>query len=354
MGKPGKKLKKIILITGITGAVYGGFKYLLPLVIPFLLAYVTALWLRPSVRYFEQRFKGTVKGRTFHVPGSCIGALELLFILAAAFVGLFLGGKSLVSQIHLLTANLPLWLNKADLLLTNFCRRLESVVGLKDGYLVAQAGEWIEELGEAARSSTMPALMNHSATLFTWLTGGLIVLVIYFVAVILCIQEMDEIREKKSRSFFHREFSLLSRRLVNVGNAWLKAQIIIMMITAALTSLGFLLIKNPYFIVLGIVLGLLDALPAIGIGAVLIPWGLVYLLEKEWWKAAVLLGLYGVCYLVRQVLEARLMGSRMGLSSLETLLSMYVGLKLFGLAGFLLGPIGLLFIEDLTKLYGED
>lgn len=40
MGKPGKKLKKIFLILGITGAVYGGFKYLLPLVVPFLCAYL--------------------------------------------------------------------------------------------------------------------------------------------------------------------------------------------------------------------------------------------------------------------------------------------------------------------------
>ena len=47
MGKPGKKLKKIFLILGITGAVYGGFKYLLPLVVPFLCAYLAALWMGP-------------------------------------------------------------------------------------------------------------------------------------------------------------------------------------------------------------------------------------------------------------------------------------------------------------------
>ena len=45
------------------------------------------------------------------------------------------------------------------------------------------------------------------------------------------------------------------------------------------------------------------------------------------------------------------MGDRMGLTPVETLGSMYVGLKLFGLAGFLLGPVGLLMIEDLVELY---
>ena len=36
MEKPGKKLKKFFIITGITGMVYAGLKYLLPLVVPLL------------------------------------------------------------------------------------------------------------------------------------------------------------------------------------------------------------------------------------------------------------------------------------------------------------------------------
>ena len=86
----------------------------------------------------------------------------------------------------------------------------------------------------------------------------------------------------------------------------------------------------------------------------LVPWGAFLLLERQWWRGAVLLFIYGLCYFIRQFLEAKLMGSRMGLSALETLFSMYVGLELFGVSGFFLGPVGLLIIEDLVKLYGED
>ena len=68
-----------------------------------------------------------------------------------------------------------------------------------------------------------------------------------------------------------------------------------------------------------------------------------------------ILGLYVICYFLRQVMEAKIMGSQVGLSALETLMSMYVGLELFGIAGFLLGPVGLLMIEDLFHLYcGEE
>ena len=128
----------------------------------------------------------------------------------------------------------------------------------------------------------------------------------------------------------------------------------IMAVTAMICTLGLTLLGNPYSVLLGLGIGLLDALPVFGTGAVLVPWGAFLLLERQWWRGAVLLFIYGLCYFIRQFLEAKLMGSRMGLSALETLFSMYVGLELFGVSGFFLGPVGLLIIEDLVKLYGED
>ena len=62
-----------------------------------------------------------------------------------------------------------------------------------------------------------------------------------------------------------------------------------------------------------------------------------------------LLAIYIICYFLREMMEAKMMGDKVGLSPLETLISMYVGLQLFGLLGFLLGPIGLLLIEDIVQ-----
>ena len=115
---------------------------------------------------------------------------------------------------------------------------------------------------------------------------------------------------------------------------------------------GLLLLGNSYFLLLGPVIGLVDALPVFGAGTVLIPWFLISFLQGRWGQGLALLFLYLVCYLLRQVAEARLMGGQVGLTALETLFSMYVGLRLFGIAGFLLGPIGFLMIEDLLRIYG--
>ena len=73
MEKPGKKLKKLLIITGTTGAVYAGFKYLLPLVAPFFVGYILALVLRPSARFLSYRMRITVRGKRHHMPIGVIG-----------------------------------------------------------------------------------------------------------------------------------------------------------------------------------------------------------------------------------------------------------------------------------------
>ena len=354
MVRPEKKLKKILLILGITGAVYGGFRYLLPLVIPFLFAYATALWLRPSVRFLERRLVVSLGGRKRHFPGWLIGAAELVLLFAAASLFFYLSGSLFFSQIRALLSRLPVWMEELDQWVTESCRRMETLLGFREGFLTETAKRMAEDLMEEIRGATMPALMNNSVQLVEKLAGGFVFLFIYFVAVVLCLQEMEELREKRSRSTFHRELTLLSRRLVTVGTAWLKTQLVLFFFVSAVCMTGLFLMGNSYFLILGPVIGLVDALPVFGAGAVLIPWFVLSFLQGHWGRGLILLGVYLICYFSRQFAEAKLMGGQVGLTALETLFSMYVGLKLFGIAGFILGPIGFLIIEDLLRLYGEN
>ena len=176
---------------------------------------------------------------------------------------------------------------------------------------------------------------------------------VFFMAAVLSLQEMDEMKRRRRQSMFSREFALFGRRLIMTGSAWLRTQLVIMLVTACLCALGLLLIRNPYSILLGAVIGVLDALPLFGAGAVMIPWSVVAMAQGHFYQGGVLALLFLICCLTREFLEARLMGGKMGLSPLETLTAIYVGMKLFGILGMLLGPIGLLIIEDLVEEYGE-
>lgn len=354
MVNPGRKLKKILLILGIAGAVYGGFKILLPLVIPFLLAYGTALWLRPSVRYFEKRYRWKWFGRTWKLSAGVIGAVEMSLILGILAGLVYFGGAYLTRQLERLVEAVPQMLSWLDVRLTGVCRGIEQNLGLRPEYLVNGVREMLQEIGSAVRDAFMPAIMNNSVAVITKLIEAIVLLILFFIATLMFLQEMDEIRERKNRSMFHREFALIGRRLVLVGSAWIKAEAVIVLVTSALCTLGLLLIGSSYALVFGIGIGVLDALPLFGSGVVLIPWGIFLIMQKRWMAGMVLLAVYVLCYFLRQTLEAKLMGDMVGLSPVETLVSMYVGLRLFGIAGFLLGPIGLLMIGDLVELYWSE
>ncbi|MFR8166428.1 MAG: AI-2E family transporter [Enterocloster sp.] len=168
MGKPGKKLKKIFLILGITGAVYGGFKYLLPLVVPFLCAYLAALWLGPSVRYFERRLTIRLGGKERRIPAAVIGGAELLFMGAVLGWLFYLGSSRLLAQARLFMVRLPEWLSEADRILTGLFLSLEEKMGLMPESLVGLARELVRDASEAVRQASLPLLMTNSVSVLAW------------------------------------------------------------------------------------------------------------------------------------------------------------------------------------------
>ena len=299
MVSPEKKLKKFLLILGITGAVYGAFRYLLPLV---------ALFLRPSVRFLSNRIAVPFRGEMHHLPVSLVGGIELLVMSCLVFGLLYAGGSMVVSQTGLFIRRFPDWLSALDLRLTDTCRLLEQKMGLKADALVELAGRAVEEVRQMFKNSTMPVLMDRSVSALRVAGAGIVLFFIYYAAVLLTLQEMDDIREKRSRSAFRREFLVVGERIASVVSAWLKTQAFILFLTSAVCIFGLAVIGNPYSFLFGCGIGILDALPVLGAGTVLIPWGVALLFQKAWKKVAVIFGIYVVCYFLRQISEALLIG----------------------------------------------
>ncbi|MBS6952565.1 MAG: AI-2E family transporter [Enterocloster asparagiformis] len=351
MEKPGKKLKKLIVITGTTGVVYAGFKYLLPLVAPFFIAYLFALMLRPSARFLSYRLKLRIKGKTHHLPIGVVGGVEFLLLISLLGAGLYWGLVKLCQEGKLLAFQLPIWIEQFDRWLTGSCRELEQTFGLREGRVADVVSEMLTNLIRACKQSAMPALMTNSVTAIRWGVGLTVVFVVLFLAVVLSLQEMDDLRVRRDQSVFRREFAMIGKRVVHTGKAWFKTQGIILSLITMLCILGMAAIGNPYYIMAGIGIGVLDALPIFGTGTVLIPWGIICLFMGRWGRAIALFALYLICYLIREYLETRLMSNQVGLSPLETLAAVYVGLQLFGFPGFILGPLGLLLIEDLVEAW---
>ena len=109
--------------------------------------------------------------------------------------------------------------------------------------------------------------------------------------------------------------------------------------TLLLLTAGLLLLRIPYALVWALVVALVDAVPILGTGTVLIPWALMSLLQEQTLRGVGLLGLYTIAALTRSALEPRLVGKQLGLDPLVTLFSLYSGYRLWGFGGMILAPV---------------
>lgn len=128
-----------------------------------------------------------------------------------------------------------------------------------------------------------------------------------------------------------------------------KAQILLMSLTALLTLIGMNLIGSSYAISIAALVGLLDALPVLGPGILFLPWSGVAFVLGDARTGVSLLALYGALALIRQVLEPRVVGEQIGLHPLATLISFYVGLQVFGAAGVIYGPATVVIVKALVR-----
>lgn len=335
-----RKQKRAITITGITGAVYLVFRYLLPLVVPFFIALLLAKAVWPAVRFLNGKGK---------VPKTWAagGVLALYFAL---FLGIMwiIGGK-LVEQLDFLVDKIPQYVDNICSYLDGACSQLDHLLHLESGSIMGQLRIMVDGAEENVVSFVMPYLMTGSLPVVKWLVEFFTVSTVAVISAVMIIGEREEIKKWKETTMFRREIAVISRRLGEVGGAYLKVELIIMLLTTAICMAGLTLMGNPYGILFGGLIGILDALPIFGTGTVFIPWILVEVIRGRLLVALYLGILYAVCYFLREILEARMLGGRIGLSPLQTMAAMYIGLKLFGIFGLFLGPIGWILVKEIDK-----
>ena len=131
----------------------------------------------------------------------------------------------------------------------------------------------------------------------------------------------------------------VAQRIKTALGGWLKAQLKLAGLCFCVVCGGFLLLRIPYAPIWAALTALVDAIPVLGTGAVLIPWSLVCLLQGQRIRALGLAAIYVIALISRSALEPRLVGKQLGLDPLLTLGALYAGYRLWGILGMLAAPI---------------
>ena len=127
---------------------------------------------------------------------------------------------------------------------------------------------------------------------------------------------------------------------------YVRAAMIIMGITFTELFIGLLIMGVKYPLLLAVLIAIIDMLPVLGTGTVLIPWSLISFITGNTVMGVSVLALYLFVLVVRQIIEPRIVGQQIGVYPLLTLLAMYTGLELIGFAGLIIGPIAFLLIRN--------
>ena len=327
--------KTATLILYILG-VWLGIQYFLPLFLPFLLGSALALAAEPMVNFLSRRlhFPRSVSAGIGVTGAFCFLVLALIFVLALLLRELGVLARQLPDLEEAVTGGL----SDLSVWVLSLIDRLP--LGFRD-VLSKSAAQFFSDsslLLDQAFSYSLNLASGILIQVPDWaLVLGTAVISSYMISAKLpSIRKWILIRFPKERL---EKFLNTLRRLKTALWGWLRAQFKLMGITWLILTAGFILLRVPYAPLWAALTALVDALPVLGTGAVLLPWALVDFLQHNTAQAIGIISTYGVVSLTRSILEPKLVGKQLGLDPLATLAALFVGYRLWGLGGMIAAPV---------------
>ena len=173
--------------------------------------------------------------------------------------------------------------------------------------------------------------------------------VIFFVSLLLICKDFPDMKKMVEEKSDNAIIKVVTGVILYI-KAFLKTQVLIFFILSVLIGVSLSILKVPNGWLFGLLAGFLDALPFIGTGIVLVPLTIWLFIKGQIWQAFVCLLLYGVCALIRELLEPKLVGKKVGIYPIVLFASVFIGMQLFGVGGIIKGPLSVVIIYELSKV----
>ena len=326
-----KKLYFILYIVLVLIVVYLLFKLGIFL-FPFTLALFFSIMTQPFSRFLEKKLKFSQKIAT-------IVSIVLFLVIFLGFISL--STLRLSGEIYKLSINLNKYSKDVQTLWNTTIDKVYSLLGY-----------FPEGFDEQVKNS-----INGFISLINFITS--IPTIILYICITILSTFFISLDKNKIMAFLEQQFPEswikkvynIKREMFNVLGSYIRAQIILMTICffellISFNILSFLKFNLQYPLIFSIVICIIDALPILGAGAVLLPWSLISFVTGDINLGLALLVIYFLVLSVRQMLEPKLISQNLGVHPLVTLISMYSGFKFFGVIGFLIGPVVMIILKN--------
>ncbi len=321
-------------------------KYALPLLAPFVFAFIIAAVLHRPIQFISKKTKIPYKPTALFmvlVFYATVGVLITLLSLRA-----FSGIQALIQFIpkfysqRLEPAFIDVFGNleelalRMDLSLVSIIRDFDDQFMQWLGSFISKISSWT--VGTASSVATsIPALFLK---LVLMIISTFFITADYDVLTGFCIRQMNE----KSKSLFLQ----IKKYLVGTLFVCIGSYVIIVTMTFIELSIGLTIIGVNHAILIAALIAIFDILPVLGTGGIMIPWAIIALLRGDISRGLALLLLYVIITIIRNIVEPKIVGSQLGLHPVVTLASMFAGVQLLGIVGLFGFPIGLSLLRYLN------
>lgn len=346
-------------------------RYATGVCLPFVIAFLVAAIL--------QRPKNFLVKKTFLKKGaaSAICVFVALFIIAAL---ISLVGVRLFSELKSFANYIVEQLKDIDVIVDNIEKWLLSVINVLPEFLkktltenTAELFEKIRQMisGDAGEAASQITSQIGSKFEFSWIAGPLgsvistakqvpsmlIAFVITIVASCFMTSEYNDVIAfiklqfpEERRSDLSRAKALLKSSLGKMG----KAYALIILVTFTEMSIGLTVLRllgifsSPYILIISAVTALVDIIPVLGTGTIVIPWAVYSLITANYGMGIGLIVIYILITVIRQIIEPKLVAGQLGLSPIITIGALYFGLKIIGVLGVFIMPIFVIMLKLLN------
>ena len=337
------KTAAVLILSAV--AVWLFFAFALKWFLPFIIAFVIAGLIDPAVNYISAHLH--VK-RAF---ASAVCTLAVLGIVGAVItIVIWRAVYEVAELIHSMPEIIKTLSNFAlelkDRIFSVFSKAPEA---LKQ-FVSVQIGDASEKMSSWAIQLT-GKMISALSSMASFVPECVVCVVTTIISIFFFSSRYGEIKRFIKRQLpekHHKTVSEIKDTAFLTLGKWLKSQLILSGITFAELAIAFCILKVRYAVLLALLVAVIDALPVLGTGIVLVPWACVSMLAGNFGMALGLLITYAVVVVVHNCTEPKLVSTQLGTNPIVTLIAMYVGFKTVGVLGMILFPIIFMILKQLN------
>lgn len=358
MNRDGKGIEKIewktvaaflFCVLFAAAAVYVAIRYALPIFLPFIIAWGLSLITAPLADILAKKLK---------IRKKPISAFLMAILLAFVFLILTWAVSRLVFEAERLLEWLAADSGRLGESIADLFNKITSVgdkrIPLIENLMrieqFREVWENIDKIVAEAITSAVSAMTRAIPSAAINILASLPSLALFLaVTVISCFYfatGLDGIGRAATSllpSKWQEALPKIKKRIWGTAVKYIRAYVLLLFLTFCQLFVGFSIIGIQYPLLIALLVALVDILPILGVGTVLIPWAIIEIIfVKDAFTGIGLLILYLIVTVIRQVTEPKVVAGSLGLDPLVTIIVMYAGFRLFGLFGMILGPMAAL------------